>query len=110
MRDTDGVRVDVPFHVVCWSTFERGADWICRRNKSFVFWYLLRLWHLPMSSLSHRGCVYAMTKASLNQLAKNLACEWALDGIRVNCIAPGFVDTSLLATVPLFQTLHRSSP
>ena len=46
-----------------------------------------------------------MAKASLKQLAMNLACEWALDGIRVNCIAPGYIDTSLLTSVPSFLAL-----
>lgn len=39
--------------------------------------------------------IYAMTKASLNQLTKNLACEWAKDGIRVISIAPWYVETAL---------------
>ena len=34
------------------------------------------------------GSLYAMSKASLNQLAKNLTCEWAHDGIRVISVAP----------------------
>ncbi|KAJ1274580.1 hypothetical protein BS78_05G072600 [Paspalum vaginatum] len=38
----------------------------------------------------HGGSIYAMTKGAMNQLAKNLACEWAKDGIRVNTVAPWF--------------------
>lgn len=34
------------------------------------------------------GSLYAMTKAALNQLTKNLSVEWAADGIRVNAVAP----------------------
>lgn len=34
------------------------------------------------------GSLYAITKAAMNQLAKNLACEWAPDNIRVNSVAP----------------------
>lgn len=34
------------------------------------------------------GSIYAMTKAAMAQLSKNLACEWAQDGIRVNNVAP----------------------
>ncbi|GAB2227591.1 hypothetical protein Droror1_Dr00009416 [Drosera rotundifolia] len=42
---------------------------------------------LPVSS------AYASTKGAMNQLTKNLACEWAKDGIRVNAAAPGFTRT-----------------
>nr|URX65379.1 tropinone reductase [Gymnema sylvestre] len=38
---------------------------------------------------------YGATKAAMNQLAKNLACEWAKDNIRVNSIAPYFIRTSM---------------
>ncbi|KAL6641614.1 hypothetical protein ACP70R_019795 [Stipagrostis hirtigluma subsp. patula] len=41
------------------------------------------------------GPIYGMTKAALNQLAKNLACEWAKDNIRTNSVAPGYISTSL---------------
>lgn len=41
------------------------------------------------------GCIYAMTKAALNQLAKNLACDWAKHGIRVNAVAPWYTATPL---------------
>lgn len=45
------------------------------------------------------GVVYAMTKAAMNQLTFNLACEWATDGIRVNCIAPWYIGTPLALQV-----------
>ncbi|KAL6885523.1 hypothetical protein ACP4OV_010302 [Aristida adscensionis] len=41
------------------------------------------------------GPIYGMTKAALNQLSKNLACEWAKDNIRINSVAPGYISTSL---------------
>ncbi|BAS88433.1 Os04g0293800 [Oryza sativa Japonica Group] len=31
----------------------------------------------------------------MNQITKSLAVEWASDKIRVNCIAPGIIDTPL---------------
>lgn len=40
------------------------------------------------------GSVYGAAKGAMNQLAKNLACEWAKDNIRVNSVACGFIWTS----------------
>ncbi|KAG2308549.1 hypothetical protein Bca4012_082366 [Brassica carinata] len=39
------------------------------------------------------GSIYGLTKGALNQLAKNLACEWAKDGIRANAVAPNIIRT-----------------
>jgi len=36
---------------------------------------------------------YNSSKAATANLAKNLACEWAPYGIRVNSLSPGFVKT-----------------
>ncbi len=45
------------------------------------------------------GTPYAATKAAMNQLTGNLACEWAKDGIRVNCVAPWYIRTPLAEQV-----------
>ncbi|XP_056682782.1 tropinone reductase isoform X2 [Spinacia oleracea] len=41
------------------------------------------------------GSVYGPAKGAMNQLAKNLACEWAKDNIRVNSVAPGVIWSSM---------------
>jgi len=54
-----------------------------------------------VAGLTHlrTGAPYAMSKAAIIQLTRNLACEWAADGIRVNCVAPWYIDTPLTAPV-----------
>jgi gluconate 5-dehydrogenase len=51
------------------------------------------------SLMSVRGLpyltIYAITKGGLAQLTMSLAAEWGRDNIQVNCIAPGFILTSL---------------
>ncbi|XP_040992198.1 tropinone reductase homolog At5g06060-like isoform X4 [Juglans microcarpa x Juglans regia] len=42
------------------------------------------------------GSIYGATKGAMNQLTKNLACEWAKDNIRTNCVAPWFTATPLV--------------
>lgn len=37
--------------------------------------------------------IYCMTKAAVNHLTKNLASEWAKHQIRVNAVAPTFIET-----------------
>nr|6Y4D_A Chain A, short-chain dehydrogenase/reductase (SDR) [Zephyranthes treatiae]6Y4D_B Chain B, short-chain dehydrogenase/reductase (SDR) [Zephyranthes treatiae] len=37
--------------------------------------------------------MYSATKGAINQLTRNLACEWAKDNIRTNTVAPGAIRT-----------------
>lgn len=45
------------------------------------------------------GAPYAMTKAAVIQLTRNLACEWARVPIRVNAVAPWYIHTPLAKPV-----------
>lgn len=44
---------------------------------------------------------YAASKGGVAQLTRVLALEWAPHGVRVNCVAPGYVRTPL--TEPVFE-------
>jgi len=56
---------------------------------------------VSVAGLTHigSGTPYAMTKAALAQMTRNLAVEWAVDGIRVNAVAPWYVETPLVQSV-----------
>ncbi len=45
------------------------------------------------------GSPYGMTKAAEIQLSRNLAAEWAKDGIRTNAVSPWFTETPLTESV-----------
>lgn len=44
------------------------------------------------------GAPYGMSKAGMIQLSRHLAVEWASDKIRVNAIAPWYIETELTQT------------
>ncbi|KFK21964.1 hypothetical protein AALP_AAs48252U001400 [Arabis alpina] len=60
------------------------------------------------------GSIYGLTKGALNQLARNLACEWTKDHIRANAVAPNAVKTSqaqaFLDDISFKEELFRRTP
>ncbi len=54
------------------------------------------------------GSIYGMTKAAIIQLTKNLAAEWAEDGIRVNAVAPWYIKTPLAETVLMNKVYYNT--
>ena len=62
-----------------------------QQHKSFLLMMLIAV------------CHYNMSKSALNMLTKTLACEWAPDKIRVNCVAPGVIDTDMTKSVNPFR-------
>ena len=62
-----------------------GIRW--RNHQSGVCWELHRRARSP---------AYTASKWALLGFSKAIADKWAQDGIRVNCVAPGFVDTQII--------------
>lgn len=59
------------------------------------------------------GPAYAVAKAGLVNLMRHLAREWAPQGIRVNCLAPGPIDTPMVTgrfTPEVLAQLRASVP
>lgn len=54
-----------------------------------------------VAGLTHlcTGTPYAMSKAAMIQMTRNLAAEWAGRGVRVNAVAPWYIDTPLARQV-----------
>ncbi|MDP6343902.1 MAG: SDR family oxidoreductase [Alphaproteobacteria bacterium] len=50
---------------------------------------------------------YGASKAAILQLTKTLGALWAPDGIRVNAIAPGWIDTKLTAPIQQIEAIER---
>ncbi|MHB8085706.1 MAG: SDR family NAD(P)-dependent oxidoreductase [Dehalococcoidia bacterium] len=48
---------------------------------------------------AHPLFAYSVSKAGVVALTKSLAASLAKDNIRVNCVAPGFIDTPMVAPV-----------
>jgi NAD(P)-dependent dehydrogenase (short-subunit alcohol dehydrogenase family) len=57
---------------------------------------------------------YSAAKAAIAAMTRTMAVEWAEYGIRVNCVAPGYIETPLVATLvddgkidgPAYRALH----
>ena len=99
------------------------ADWdfVLNVNMSAVFFLCQEVGRLMLaqgkgkiiniaSLLSFQGGItvpaYAASKGAVAQFTKALSNEWASQGINVNCIAPGYMDTDM--NVALLADASRS--
>lgn len=99
-----------PFEQVSENDFDFGVD-TNLKGTFFTVQKLLSLMSaggsivLNTSIQSSKGwsgfTVYAATKAAIRSLARTLTAELSTRGIRVNALAPGFIDTDLIRKVGL---------
>jgi NAD(P)-dependent dehydrogenase (short-subunit alcohol dehydrogenase family) len=71
-----------------WLSKMVGPQMRARKEGSII--YIISIGGLKASSVIG---MYGVTKAADYALCRNLALEWGPDGVRVNCIAPGLVET-----------------
>ncbi|MDF1760602.1 MAG: SDR family NAD(P)-dependent oxidoreductase [Coxiellaceae bacterium] len=73
------------------------ASRLMKRNKSGS---IVNVSSIIGSNGNAGQAVYGSSKAALIGMTKSLAKELALDNIRVNAVAPGFIDTDMAKSIP----------
>ena len=86
-RDTMAINLDVPFYL------SRAAIPHLQKSQGSII-NMSSNWGLQAGQ---RAVAYCASKGALNMLTRAMAKDTAADGIRVNAICPGGVDTPMLA-------------
>ncbi len=86
-RDTMTINLDVPFYL------SRAAIPHLQKTQGSII-NISSNWGLQAGQ---RAVAYCASKGALNMLTRAMAKDTAADGIRVNAICPGAVDTPMLA-------------
>lgn len=104
-RRTMGTNLDSVFALVKWAAGKMKSQ---RRPEHGARGHIV----LVSSTAGQRGeayhCDYAASKGALISMTKGLSTELARDGIYVNCVAPGWVDTDM-ATPALSDPDYRKA-
>ena len=93
MSDEDWLRViDINLNGVFWCCREFGKHMVSRRRGSIV---TIGSMSGLISNKPQRQSHYNASKAAVHHLSRSLAGEWAEHGVRVNSIAPTYIDTAM---------------
>ncbi len=101
------------FETNLFSAFElcRGAFPLLRQHASAA---IVNVGSVSGATHVRTGSPYGMTKAALHQLTRNLAAEWAPEGIRVNAVLPWYIRTRrtspMLADADYLEAVLERTP
>jgi NAD(P)-dependent dehydrogenase (short-subunit alcohol dehydrogenase family) len=85
---------------------QRTVKEMLKQNSGCVVSITAALADRPIAGVN--GSVSMITKGGLNSATRNLAIEYAKDGIRFNAVAPGEVDTPMHRNDPNDSTLQTA--
>jgi NAD(P)-dependent dehydrogenase (short-subunit alcohol dehydrogenase family) len=112
MSDEDWLRVvDINLNGVFWCCREFGKHMVARRRGAIV---TIGSMSGIISNKPQRQAHYNASKAAVHHLTRSLAGEWAEAGVRVNSIAPTYIDTAMsrgaFDNPGLFPTWMENTP
>ena len=96
---------NIVFHGTFYMTQSVGKRWIESNHKGSII-SILTTWVWTGSPYVVPS---AMSKSGINAMTQSLAAEWGQYGIRVNAIAPGYIDTDMTSGLGDVKELVKSA-